>query len=392
MRPSGRLHPTRRNSATSGPPSTSEKSVPPAMQGTWGRARGHREPPLRFSDRLTGALLDQLAQLRVDDDVAATRELDLLEERVVVRVADLDAVEAGADVFPFALPVAHLADQHVVHPDGRVRHVALDAHRDRVLGQRVRAGRRRQRGQRDAEQDAADVVHDHGMAPPAAGVVPAFRRTRARIVSPEVCTSANVIMVLAVRERACATAAAAARVRTRISTRPAETRVSSAAETAPMPRRLFTNSGIAAGSTTSASTVTARRSPAGVPPPPPDGAAPASRPARSAPSCVRHWLAPSAAFSASTNTRAVAARSATVLPAGAATSRTFARHEIATRPVPRTMPSGTTSDVTSAACSSDARAAACAAAPALVSPGSSDRARTPADDRRLTRAGRRAGQ
>src|SRR6185436_8421556 len=275
MRPSARLHPRRRSSATSGPPSTSEKSVPPAMQGTWGRARRHRAPPRRFSDRLTGALLDQLAQLRVDDDVAASRELDLLEERVVVRVADLDAVKAGADVFSFALPVPDLADQHVVHPDGRVRHVALDAHRDRVVAQRVRARRRHQRGQRSGEQDAADAVHDHGMAPPAAGVVPAFRRTRARMVSPEVCTSANVIMVLAIRERADATAAGAARVRTRISTRPAETRVSSAAETAPIPRRLFTSSGIAAGSMTSASTATARRSPAGAPPPP-DGAAPAS--------------------------------------------------------------------------------------------------------------------
>ena len=81
----------------------------------------------------------------------------------------------------------------------------------------------------------------------------------------------------------------------------------------------------------------------------------------------------------------MAARSAIVLPAGAATRRTFARHDTATRPVPRTSPSGTTSEVTSAACSSEARAAAWAAAPALVSPGSPARARTPADDSAVTR-------
>ena len=209
-------------------------------------------------------------------------------------------------------------------------------------------------------------------------------RTRTRIVSPDVCTSLNVITLPATRERAAATAAGAARVRTLISARPAATRVTSAADTAPIPRRLLTSSGIAAGSTTSASTVTARRSPA-APAPADDGSTPASRPARSAPSCVRHCAAPSAAFSASTKTRAVAARSAIVLPAGAATRRTFARHDTATRPVPRTSPSGTTSEVTSAACSSDARAAAWAAAPALVSPGSPARARTPADDSAVTR-------
>ena len=115
------------------------------------------------------------------------------------------------------------------------------------------------------------------------------------------------------------------------------------------------------------------------------GDAPASRPARSAPSWAWHCPGPSLALSASTNTRAVAARSATVLPAGAATRRTFARHATATRPVPRTIPSGMTSAVTSAACSSDARDAACAAAAAVVSPGPPARARTFADDNAVTR-------
>ena len=64
---------------------------------------------------------------------------------------------------------------------------------------------------------------------------------------------------------------------------------------------------------------------------------------------------------------------------------TFARHETATRPVPRTSPFGHDLRVTSAACSSDARAAACAAAAALVSPGSPARARTLAADSAVTR-------
>src|SRR5213075_2814959 len=89
-------------------------------------------------------------------------------------------------------------------------------------------------------------------------------------------------------------------------------------------------------------------------------------------------------------TRAVAARSATVLPAGAASRRTLARHDTATGPVPRTAPSGTVSAVTSAACSSDERAAAWAAAALLVSPGSPARARTPADDSAVTRPATKA--
>jgi hypothetical protein len=95
------------------------------------------------------------------------------------------------------LPVRHLADQHVVDPDGRVGDVALDAKRDRVVAQpcahepasRTNSAAASQQGTRGL------AVHLHGLLRLEALRRGAQARLRARMVSPEICTSLNVIIV-----------------------------------------------------------------------------------------------------------------------------------------------------------------------------------------------------
>src|SRR4051794_35900378 len=119
-------------------------------------------------NRASGALFNELAELGVDEDVAAARELDLLEEGIVAGVADLDAVKAGADALAVALPVRALADQYVIDPQRRVGDVAFDADGDGVGVQRVRAGNNRQPEQRHGQYETIERLF-HGALPPAAG-------------------------------------------------------------------------------------------------------------------------------------------------------------------------------------------------------------------------------
>ena len=72
--------------------------------------------------------------------MAAGGKIDFLEEGVVAGVADLDAVEAGADLVPLPFPLGRAARQEVVDPDRRVGDVALDAHADRVVAELRIAG------------------------------------------------------------------------------------------------------------------------------------------------------------------------------------------------------------------------------------------------------------
>src|SRR5579863_7568478 len=214
------------------------------------------------------SLVEQLAELGVDDGLAARRQVDLLEEREVARVPDLDPVETGTDLVPFALPLLGAPGQEIVDPDGGVGDVALDANTDRARAQRVRAPGERGGAQkeRDEEQGAKrtgstepQVGSGHGLFP-VSGAAGARRRARSLMTAPEACTSLKLIIASASRERAAARSAGPERVRAWISAWPPPTRTRSAAETAPTERTLLSSAGTAPGSTTSASMVRSGRS------------------------------------------------------------------------------------------------------------------------------------
>src|SRR4051794_9432734 len=293
-------------------------------------------------------LVEQLAEPGVDDGSAAGRQVDLLEEREVAGLPDLDPVEAGADLVPFALPLLGAAGQEIVDPDRGFGDVALDpnaggagAQRVRAPGHRGCAPKERKGDQRakPTEQMNEALESGHGVftVSEAAG---ARRRARSLMTAPEACTSLKLIIASASRERAAATSAGPERVRARISAWPPPTLTRSAAETAPTDRTLLSSAGTAAGSTTSASMVRSGRSAVGATAAVSAEAISAARVLASRP---RQSVRP--ASTASANARVVPVRSGSETPVNRAT----ARQAVETRPVPRRAPSSIVSAVTVAA-------------------------------------------
>src|SRR4051812_26675772 len=83
------------------------------------------------------SLFEHGPQHGAHDGAFALAQLDLRVERVVARLADLDAVKPGAQRARCA-PVDGATEQHVVDPERRLGHVALDL--ERARGRRTRGG------------------------------------------------------------------------------------------------------------------------------------------------------------------------------------------------------------------------------------------------------------